>query len=241
MTTVRSLIEDALIELGVQDPSESMGADRAAHGLRVLNRMISAWDTEDLMVYTVDRPVFNLVAGKQAYTIGVGGDFVTTMPIRPAQIDMASILVTAGSNELPIEILNDEQWRDVVVKNTSGSYPLQMWSNGNYPLNTLSFWPIPSAAYQVVLYIWGQTSEFPDVNQAVTLPQGYEEAIVPNLSARLAPSYGLQASPSTTELARAAKARIKKMNWEPTYRSVDSALAGVSSNVGQRSRGYVVD
>lgn len=241
MTTVRYLITDALIELGVQDPSESMDAAKATAALRALNRMVSAWNTEELMVYTVDRSVFNLVAGKQSYTIGVGGDFVTTNPVRPAQIDMASILVTTGSNEIPIEILNDEQWREIVVKNTSGSYPLQMWSNGNYPLNTLYFWPIPSAVYQVVLYLWGQTSEFSSINQTVALPQGYEDALVSNLAVRLAPSYGMQASPSTVELARVSKARIKNLNWEPTYRKVDSALAGVSSNVGQMSRGYVVD
>src|SRR5574340_330742 len=105
MTTVRDMLTDALIELGIQDQSEAISADKATSALRALNRMISAWNTEDLMVYTVDRSVFTLTAGKQAYTIGAGGDFVTTNPIRPAQIDMASVLVTSGSNEIPIEIL----------------------------------------------------------------------------------------------------------------------------------------
>lgn len=241
MTTVRELLTDAFIQVGVQDPSEAMDADKAAFALRELNRMIQAWQTEDLMVYTVDRSVFTLTPGKQAYTIGVGGEFVTTSPIRPGQIDMVSVLVTTGSNEIPLEILNDEQWRDIVVKPTSGSYPLQMWSNGNYPLNSLYFWPIPNDAYQVVLYLWGQTNSFPDVNATVSLPQGYEDAIVPNLAVRLSPGYGMQPSPVLIQLAQSSKSLIKKMNWEPLYRRVDSALAGFGSNVGQLSRGYVVD
>lgn len=239
MTTVRDILQDSLIEIGVLDPREAISGEDAARCFRVLNRMLSAWQTEDLMVYTVDRTAFNLVAGQQSYTIGVGGNFNTTYAVRPGQIDMASVIVSGV--EIPIQVMNDEQWRDVTLKSVSSTFPLQMWSNGDYPLNTLYFWPIPAAVNSVVLYLWGQTVEFASVDTTVSMPQGYEEALVMNLAIRLASGYGTQPSPATVELARASKARIKRMNWQPTYRSVDSALLGNHNNIGQRSRGLVVD
>ncbi len=55
MTTVREICTDALIELGVLDPSEQMDGSSAAFALRTLNRLLQVWNTEDLMVYTVNR------------------------------------------------------------------------------------------------------------------------------------------------------------------------------------------
>lgn len=239
MTKVRDLLNDALIQAGVQDPSESMEASKAAFGLRELNRLLSSWANEDLMIPTKDRLTFNLVGGKQSYTIGVGGDFNTTYPVRPGQIDYVSVLV--NGIELPVETMNDEQWRDITVKTVSSTFPLQMWANGNYPLNTLYFWPIPSAANSLVMSVWGQITAFADVNAAVTLPPGYEDAIVPALAVRLSTGYGVQPSPVLVSMAQGAKARIKAMNWEPSYRSVDSGLTSGKTNIGQKSRGYVVD
>ena len=239
MADVRELITDALIDLGVQDPAEAVPAEKAAQALRVLNRMISGWANEDLMVYTVDRTLFNLVGGQQTYTLGVGGTFNTPYPVRPGQINLVSVV--QNNVEIPIEILNDEQWRDITLKTVSSTFPLQMWANGNYPLNVLYFWPIPSVVNPLIMTVWGQITAFADVNAAISLPQGYEEAIVSNLAVKLSPGYGVQPSPVTIQTAQVSKMRIKTMNWEPTYRTVDSALAGSGSNIGRMSRGYVVD
>lgn len=236
MADARSIIQDALIQIGALAATDSMPAEDAAFGLRELNRMVASWNAEDLMVYTVDRQTFSFVAGQQFYTIGTGGDLNTA---RPVVIDMASVLVNGV--EIPIEILNDEQWRDVTLKTVSSTFPTSMWANGNYPLNTLAFWPIPTAVNTLVLYTWGQLSTFANVNQTVSLPQGYEDALVSNLAVRLSPGYGTQPSPVLLQVAQTAKARLKRINWEPTYRSADSALLGTYSTVGDKSRGYVID
>ena len=241
MTKVRDILNDALIELGVLDPSETIDAGAANRALREFNRMIQALNIDGPMVYTVNRQLFSLVPGQQVYSIGVGGDFNTTMPIRPGQIDMVSVLFGNPAVEIPIDILNDEEWRDMSVKQVNSTFPLMVWSNGNYPLNELSFWPIPQMVNSVVLYIWGQTTGFTSINEDVTFPQGYEDFLVNTLALRLGPSYGIQPNGVTAAKAQQAKTLIKQLNWEPTYRSVDSALSGSHNNIGQRSRGYVVD
>lgn len=239
MTTVRDILFDAALNIGVVAAGDAMEASVSSDLLRFLNRMISSWANEELMCYTVDRQTFNLVGGVQSYTIGVGGAFNTAYPVRPGQINLASVIVNGV--EIPIDILNDEQWRDITLKTVSSTFPLQMWANGNHPLDVLYFWPIPTVANQLILSTWGQITAFPTVNTVVTLPQGYEDALVANLSVRIAPMFGKQPDPYLLSLAASSKARIKSMNWEPTYRTVDSALQGPRSGIGQKSRGYVVD
>lgn len=239
MTKVRDILTDALLELGVIDPTESIGADAAKAAMRSLNRMIESWANEELMIVTKDRLTFALVGGQQSYTIGVGGDFNTTYPVRPGQIDLISVVV--NNVEIPIEPLNDEQWRDVTVKNTPSTFPLQVWASGNYPLNVLNFWPVPTSPNPLILTVWGQITAFTSINDDVVLPPGYEEALIYNLAGRLAPSYGVTVSPVTVSLAQSSKAAIKKMNWEPTYRTSDGYFSAGMNTIGQRSRGYCID
>lgn len=239
MTRVRDILTDALLEIQVLDPTEQIDGTAAATALRTLNRMVESWANEDLMIVTKDRLTFSLVGGQQAYTIGVGGDFDTDYPVRPGQIDLVSVVVNGV--EIPIDILNDEQWRDVTVKTTPSTFPRQMWANGNYPLNSLYFWPVPTTVNSLVMTVWGQIVAFTSINDVVTLPAGYEEALVYNLAGRLAPSYGKEISPITASLALSSKSAIKKMNWEPTYRSSDGYFSGGMNTIGQRSRGYCID
>jgi hypothetical protein len=244
MTThVRDLLTDALLELGVFDPSEAIDAGAANSALRELNRMVSSWANDDLMIYTVDRRTFAMVANQQDYTIGVGGTFNTPYPVRPGQINLVSVILNGV--ELPVEILNDEQWRDIALKapyqTVPSTIPNYVWADGNFPLNGLHFYPVPTGPIPLIMSVWGQIVAFTSPNDVVTLPQGYEDAIVKNLAVRLGPRYGVQSNPATVALAQAAKMHIKSQNWEPTYRSVDSALAGVGSSIGRKSRGYVVD
>ena len=244
MTThVRDLITDSLLELGMLDPSEDVSAGAGNSALRELNRMVSSWANDDLMIYTVDRRTFAMVANQQDYTIGVGGIFNTPYPVRPGQINLVSVILNGV--ELPVEILNDEQWRDIALKapyqTVPSTIPLYMWADGNYPLDGLHFYPVPTGPIPLIMSVWGQITAFGSMNDVVTLPQGYEDAIVKNLAIRLGPQYGVQASPATMALAQSSKMRIRSQNWEPTYRSVDPVLAGVGSNIGRRSRGYVVD
>lgn len=243
MTKVRDILTDALVELGVLDPSESIDAGSAARALRELNRTIQALNIDGPMVYTVNRQLFSLVPGQQVYSIGVGGNFNTTTPVRPGQIDMVSVLFGTPAVEIPIDILNDEEWRDMSVKQVDSTFPLMVWSNGNYPMNELTFWPVPKMVNSVVLYIWGQTTEFANINADVVFPQGYEDFLVNTLALRLGPSYGIQPNAVTAAKAQQAKSLIKSLNWEPTYRSADPAIMGngTGADIWRKSRGYVLD
>jgi len=241
MTTVREVINDAMVEIGAQDPNEAVTAEAAAYGLRVLNRMLGKWNTEELMVYTVNRDLYSLTAGKQVYTLGTGGDFNVA---RPVKIQAVSVILNTGAYpvEIPVDVLNDEEWQNTSVKTTPSNFPTKVWITGNMPLNSLYFWPVPQdSTVQVALYTWGRTSAFADVNQSIVFPDGYEEAIVTNLGMALSGSYSIQPSATLQMRAAAARAAIQSMNISPVWLTSDDGLVGRGNNNAIRSFGYQVD
>ena len=241
MTTVLDIITDAHIAIGAADPTNGLSANAAAYGLRVFNRMLSSWNNEGLMVYTVNRNVFAITAGTQIWTLGTGGTLTPNIP-RPARVHMASILIPGSyPTEIPLQIYTDEEWQVVAVKNPSGGYPTGVWITGDVPLNSVYLWPVPAFTCSLVLYTWGQTQAFTSLATTVQFPDGYEEAMVNSLALLLAPSFGVQPSPIIALTASAAKLRIASLNWDPISLSLDSALMGSGSDIAMRSFGKVVD
>lgn len=227
MSKVRDLIQDALIEIGVFAPSDPIPAEDIQFALRTLNRMISVWNTQDLMVYSLNRETFNLVAGKQTYTLGTGGDF--NIP-RPVKIPNASVLInnaTPTPLEIPIDILTDQEWQNISLKQTPSTFPVKMWMTGDVPLNYLWFWPLPQdSTVKIVLYCWGQVQPYTALNTDVIFPNGCDEAIVTNLALMLSSSYGVAALDSLRGRAVIAKGSIESMNMEPVFAAVDAGLVG---------------
>ena len=223
--TGQDLIRDALRIAGVGQGGEALTADQASDHLRALNRMLYSWDIERLLVYTINPLVYSLVGGVKAYTLGPGG---TMSDERPTRIEQAFIRVLSGTQpyDRALEIVQDEGWSAIGVKTVQSPIPTIMYNQGDYPLTTLQFWPIPTAANQVVLYVWNQLVKLTDVNQSVDFPPGYEDAIVYNLAARLAPEYGFSIDAYSMMMAQNSKNVIKALNTSPLYLACDKAILG---------------
>jgi hypothetical protein len=86
--TATTLITAAYTDIGVLGQGETLSAYLAQDGLRRLNAMIASWRAHQLTVLAIERMIFPLVANKQTYTIGLGGDF--NVP-RPTRIDAAGL------------------------------------------------------------------------------------------------------------------------------------------------------
>jgi hypothetical protein len=78
--TARYLIQSALKLLKVIDPLETMEPEDAADGLSALNDMVDAWALDSLYVLATQK-VSATFSGQSA-TIGTGGTFNTTRPVR---------------------------------------------------------------------------------------------------------------------------------------------------------------
>lgn len=79
--TANELMKASFIDVGILDSSETLTAYQAQDGLRRLNNMVAGWRTQFGTVLAIERQVFALVADKQTYSIGLGGDFNIPRPM----------------------------------------------------------------------------------------------------------------------------------------------------------------
>lgn len=223
MSTSRDLINSSLRLLGVLASGEAAGAAEATDGLASLNDLIDSWSTESLLIPNKVREVFPLISGQQTYTMGTGGNFDTS---RPMKIENALVQIPGGSpvTEIPVKILTKDEYVRIVQKTATSSFPQYLYPDNANPLTSLSFWLVPNQSLNVVLYSWKPLAQLANLSTALSLPPGYSRALRYNLAVELAPEYGRTVAQEVAAIASESKAAIKRMNHVPQYLQVDDAL-----------------
>lgn len=222
-STGRDLVSAALRLIGAVASGETPAAAEATDGLSALNLMIDSWSNESLLIPNKVREVFALTPSQQTYTMGTGGNFATSRPLRieEALIQFSSVTPLL---ELPMKILNQEQYSGVLIKTLTSTFPLYLFPDYAAPLVNLNFWPVPNTANSVVLYSWKPLADLTTLDTATSLPPGYERALKYNLAVEIAPEYGKIIPDAVAAIAVESKAAIKRMNASPRYLRVDQAL-----------------
>jgi hypothetical protein len=220
--TSLDLISSAMRLVGILGVGETPASNESTNALSSLNDMLDTWSNENLLIYDKVLEVFPLVGGQQSYTMGTGGNFNTA---RPLKIENAFLRTLSGSQtlDLPIEILNQDQWASISVKSLSSTLPTKLISLGSYPLETILLWPIPSAANSLGLWTWKPLSNITLLTTIINLPPGYNKALRYNLALELAPEYGREPSPLVLAEAIASKETLKRMNSKPNLMTIDAA------------------
>lgn len=227
------LIKGALRGLQVLASGEEPSGEEAQDALVIANEMLDAMNGDGFMVFTTDTNDFPLSASKQVYTLGSNGDF--NIP-RPAQIDRAGIVILANPAqpiEYPIPIYTTQDWADKVpVKNVPGNLPLLVYDDCDFPLRSLTFWPLASDNILFRLYSWQQLLQFSDLDTENAYPPGYLEALRYNLMVRLAANgFGIL-SQEAAALSVSSLARVKSSNADDVQLRSDLS----SSNSASRMR-----
>lgn len=155
--------------------------------------------------------------------MGPSGTFNTTRPVR---IVSAAIRDESQSPavEYPVEIVSLQQWQNITVKGMSASLPDRLFAEGSYPLETINIFPNPTIANKLVIWSDKPISSFASIDTEISLPPGYEEALIFNLCIRIAPEYGKVVPNEVGLIAIESKANIKKLNHRISYMEVDIAL-----------------
>lgn len=223
--TGRDIVTAALKLIGAFAPGESLPAAEATDGLGTLNRMLSSFSNDNLLIHARVREEFTLVSGTQQYTMGSGATFDTD---RPLEISQALIRDESVSEavEYPIRIVSLEEWSRIFAKGVSAPYPTALYAHGTYPNETIDLFPKPSAAHKLVLWSVKPLSSISTLDTAVSLPPGYEELLIYNLAPRLAPEYGRQTPAEVMKIAMDSMASIKRRNNRPHYLRIDDAITG---------------
>lgn len=226
MSTAGQIIAGSLRLIGAIASGETPSGNEQADALTALNALIESWSNENLLIPNKVREVFPLVGNQRTYTMGSGGDFDTT---RPMKIEDALIQLTDSSPvlELDMRILTKDEYQAILLKTSTASFPMYVYPDNAFPLTTLSVWPVPtSSANNIVLYSWKPLTTLAAASTSISLPPGYERALRFNLAMEIAPEYGKSLSAEALTVAMESKASVKRTNTIPYFLRVDPELRG---------------
>ncbi len=200
---VQQLIKSALQDIGALAKSESPTADELTDGLTKLNTMIDAWSVRSLMVLGTILEGFALTAGKQAYTIGIGGDLNTPKPSK-----ITDGFIRDGNNEdTGLDILTREEWDSITDKAIATGRPTALFfdpgiTQAGVQTGVVNLYPNPDASSPYTLFIGEQKglTEFQAPTDTVTFQSAYYEALEYNLAIRLWRQYHEDARPIPQDL-----------------------------------------
>lgn len=205
MTTARDLVEDAAAEVGVMSTDTALSDADAQLILRRLQRMLDSWANEKLIVYSTTEESFSTVDGTTRYTSA------SLAAGRPVAID--GMFVRSDSVDYPIEIVPRAVYDSFASKADEG-LPEYCYVNAAMTL-TMDLYPTPDAVYTVYVRSRRVLTGTLTLATSISLPPGYEMAIVSNLAIAIAPLFGASAKPETVEVAKASKAALKITNYVP--------------------------
>jgi hypothetical protein len=202
MATAADIINAALRKISVGNPTVA----QQATALTALNNMVSSWGAE-LRNHKLSREYKALTAGTAEYTVGSGGDWDTT---RPVKLESA-YLRDSNNYDWPLEIINAKQYNSHYCKSLEGR-PERIYFVPEYPLAKIIFDYEPDTTYTVYCDFIRSLSEFTATTDTVSLPNEYKEALVYNLAVSLGEDWGRTVPPTVMRRAAETKNIIDALN-----------------------------
>lgn len=233
MTTALDMITDAYQGIGVYSPGETISAADAALGLQRLNTMIDLWSNESLMCYANVEQSAALVSGQYQYTIGSGGNFNMTRPLRILDSPGSCYLQDPSGNRYNLEVVEQDRWNLIGnVSAVTGNIPQVLFYDPQYPLGIINLNPIPNIAWTLYWDSRLQLTEFASLTASLSLPPGYRAAIQDNLALQLWRFFKPDTTPipaTTVAIALQSKGIIKRTNIKDVIANYDSELISHAS------------
>jgi len=213
-TTAREIVVKALRELKVIAANESGSAADLDVGLKALNDLVDDWALSPNNLLATVIETFS-ASGLQQYSIGTGGNWVTTVPI-----SMPLLVYTIGGVDYSVSQINEDQYSEIPQKNTSGQ-PQWYWFTKGTSLAYVNVWPVPASGTFTV-HSYKPSSSFADLDTSYVLAPGYKNAMAYNLAVEMAPAFEAEASKTTL---------VKAMNKKRTLQSSNAVIPLMNSGV----------
>lgn len=174
--TAQNICDRAYRKIGLADPTIA----ESTLAFNALNDMVSMWGTVFIVPYHI-KESFDLIVGQASYTVGSGGDFDTVRPM----LVRSAYLVNSDDYSYPLRVISNIDYNRIGLKTAEGR-PTKVYYVNEYPLVKLIFNKETDTVYTVYLDFKKNFTEFAAIGSTVELPNEYKEALVYNLTIKLA-------------------------------------------------------
>lgn len=226
--TGRDLIEQALIELMIYAPGDSIPGDEARYGLSKLTRLLDNLNADRQAVYANTFTAYTITPSLQPHTIGPSAATWTATQ-RPETIDGANLILTTVSPSIrvPLSIRDKEWWLNQTVQGLTSSIPTDLYYDKAWPNGNVNIWPVPTVAYQVELLARIVIAQMA-LTDVVSFPPGYLDFIILTLAKDMAGGFEKSVSPDLASRQNEAKVRVYSNNlFTPRMRTADGGQSTV--------------
>lgn len=231
MPSALDLITASALKLGAIESGESLTADEANDSLDVLNSMLDYWANNKLLVYQIVQSSYTWPASTTSRTIGSGGNFSATRPIR---IEEGTIFRDSDNADHPVFVVRERSIYDgIVSKSDQAPFPDILFYDPAYPLGVLYVYPVPSQQLTLLLNSWQTLQSFSALTTDLALPPGYRWLIEHNLAVHLEALFNIGVPDSVVVEANKSMATMERVNNIPVYGATDAAAA--LTGVGHKS------
>lgn len=237
-------IKSSLRLVGSLRSGQNLSGDELKDCQQVLNDMLDSWSTDRTTIFVVPRTTLDqnqvaltLKANQATYLLGNSTGNEDFLLARPPRLERVSIMYSASQQtpvELGMEMYDDVKWQSVANKSTPSLLPQVCYVEEGFPDMSLTFWPVPTQANPVVLYLWSALMQFADLTAQFSFPPGYARAIRYNLAVDLAAEFPCDMTklPLVQAIAAQSKKAIKALNVKAKEAVCDEALVGSDGRMG---------
>jgi len=255
---VCDLIGMALEQLGVGVGGQNADAQGMNSGVMHLNMMLAQWQRRRWLVPNLVDTAFQST-GASVYYVGPGGDLDTPVrpdKIEAAYVRLlngaplsqqgdfapsdfsasdfsdpvSGLDAAAQPIDYPIEIIQSyEDYAGLGLK-ALRAWPNYAFYNPAFPQGEFHPWPIPQGGiWEFHLLFKQPLPSSLKASSPINLPPEYWDAIMWCLAARLAPSYGQEASPTIAALAKSSLNTIRTSNTQIPTLGMPAILTPISN------------
>jgi hypothetical protein len=229
MTTAGDLIGNALQELKVYAPGESIDDADYASGLKQLNLLLDFLSNDSAACFANLEQSFPLVVGTQSYTIGTGGAFNGPRPLRLIYGPGAARVEDSNHVTVNLDVWPQDRWNQIGYKTENADYPSVIFYDPQFPLGIINVFPIPTQAWTLFFDSYLRLANLSSYTSTINLPPGYEPMLQHNLTVWLKPFWkSAQLDPIIEKLALRTLTMVKRTNKRQNIAEYDPELLQTS-------------
>ena len=204
MSDINTIVEAALRKLGIREISTARWVD----ALEAVNQLQYSWG--DNLHNAPTQEYFTLVAGTASYTIGTGGAFDTTRPIKL----ISAFIRDSSGNDHEVDFMPVDEY-DLIHDKDAVGRPTRLYYHPSSTLGKIYFDKAPESAETLYLTSLKPITAYTLTSESFSMPIEYELAFIYNLAIILADEYNMTPSQNIINMANLLLTQIAERNSDP--------------------------